>query len=507
MSVELELRGVSKRFGEVVANDRVDLTVRTGEIHAIVGENGAGKSTLMSVLYGLVAPDEGQVLVGGRPVRFRSPLDAISAGLGMVHQSFQLFPTMTVAENVVYGHEPRRGWFLDRGGADERVARLADDYGLGIDPTVRIEALGVGARQRVEILKALFRDARVLILDEPTAVLTPQERDSLFTVLRRLRDDGRTIVFITHKLGEVMALSDRVTVMRRGRVVDEQVTAATSPAALSLAMTGREVDTARRPPDHVPGRTLLEVVDLDVDDDDGARRVRGASFTVAAGEIVGIAGVTGSGQSELVEALVGLRPAAAGLVRLEGAELRGGVRERRDAGIAYVPEDRHGAGSAAPASTRDNLLMGHQWRPRFQRRGWLRRRAIGASAEELVRQYDIKVSSTAQPVGQLSGGNLQKVVVARELAHDAPVLIVEQPTRGVDVGAIEFIHGRIIEHRDADRGVLLISSELWEVLALSTRVLVMFGGRIVAELDPRTTTDVEIGLHMTGAATAGVTGA
>lgn len=500
MSIELALHGVTKRFGSVVANDRVDLTVQSGEIHAIVGENGAGKSTLMSVLYGLVSPDEGDILVSGRPVRFRSPVDAMAAGLGMVHQSFQLFATMTVAENVVYGHEPTRGWLLDRKTANERVAQLAGDFGLGIDPTARVETLSVGALQRVEILKALYRDARVLILDEPTAVLAPQERDSLFDVLRRLRADGRTIIFITHKLNEVMELSDRVTVMRRGRVVDDVATAATSPAALSLAMTGREVDTSRRPPERIPGAVLLEVEDLDVDDDAGNRRVSAVSLTVAEGEIVGIAGVAGSGQTELVEALIGLRATAAGRVRLNGNDLGAGtVSDRRTAGIAYVPEDRHGVGSAGPASARDNLLMGYQWSRRFQRRGWLRRRAVEAHATQLVEQYDIKVSSTAQPVGQLSGGNLQKVVVARELAHDAPVLIAEQPTRGVDVGAIEFIHGRIIEHRDANRGVLLVSAELWEILALSTRVLVMFEGRIVADLDPRTTTDAEIGMYMTGA--------
>ena len=500
MSVELALHGVTKRFGPVVANDRVDLTVQSGEIHAIVGENGAGKSTLMSVLYGLVTPDDGEVLVAGRPVQFRSPVDAMAAGLGMVHQSFQLFATMTVAENVVYGHEPTRGWLLDRTAANERVAALAADFGLGVDPTARVETLSVGALQRVEILKALYRDARVLILDEPTAVLTPQERDNLFDVLRRLRADGRTILFITHKLNEVMQLSDRVTVMRRGRVVEDVATAETSPAALSLAMTGREVDTSRRPPEREPGAVLLDVIGLEVDDDERNRRVTGVSLTVAQGEVVGIAGVAGSGQTELVEALIGLRPTAGGQVVLNGVDLgRGGVSNRRDAGIAYVPEDRHGVGSAGLASARDNLLMGYQWKRRFQRGGWLRRRAVSAHAEQLVEQFDIKVSSTAQPVGQLSGGNLQKVVVARELAHDAPVLIVEQPTRGVDVGAIEFIHGRIIEHRDAGRGVLLVSAELWEILALSTRVLVMFEGRVVADLDPRVTTDVEIGMYMTGA--------
>jgi simple sugar transport system ATP-binding protein len=500
MTIELELRGISKRYPGVVANDGIDLTVHGGEVHAIVGENGAGKSTLMSILYGLVHPDEGEIVVQGRPVHFRSPLDAIAAGLGMVHQAFQLFPTMTVAENVVYGDEPRRGVLMDRAAANRSVSELAESYGLGVDPTARIENLRVGVLQRVEILKALYRDARVLILDEPTAVLTPQERDRLFDVLRRLRQDGKTILFITHKLNEVMALSDRVTVLRRGRVVAEMETSATSPADLSLAMTGRRVDPARRHHEHAPGDPVLTIERLDVDDDEGNRRVKEVDLTVRAGEIVGVAGVTGSGQTELVEAIMGLRAAVGGRVLVDGVDLaHSHVRERRERGIAYVPEDRHRVGAAGLATTRDNLFMGYQWKRRFQRGGWLRRRAITEHAEHLVAAYDIHVSGPEQPVGQLSGGNLQKVLVARELAHEAPVLVVEQPTRGVDVGAIEFIHGRVIEHRDAGRAILLTSAELWEILALSTRIAVMFDGRIVAELDPLTTDDVEIGLYMTGA--------
>ncbi len=502
MSTELELRGISKRYPGVVANDAIDLTVDAGTVHAIVGENGAGKSTLMSILYGLIAPDEGEIFIRGAPAHFRSPLDAMSAGLGMVHQSFRLFPTMTVAENVVYGHEPRKGWLIDRAVTNRIVGDVAASYGLGVDPTARVENLRVGVLQRVEILKALYRDARVLILDEPTAVLTPQERDSLFDVLRRLRADGRTIVFITHKLNEVMALSDRVTVLRRGRVVAELDTNSTSAEELSLAMTGRRVDTSRRRHEHTTGGPVLEIHGLDVTDADGVRRVDGVDLTVRAGEIVGIAGVTGSGQTELVEAIVGLRTATSGRVVVNGTDLADlDVLGRRNRGIAYVPEDRYSVGAASAASTRDNLFMGYQWNQRFQRRGWLRRKAVAAHAKQLIEAFDIQVAGPEQPVAQLSGGNLQKVVVARELAHDAAVLVVEQPTRGVDVGAIEFIHGRIIEHRDAGRAVLLVSAELWEILAVSTRVVVMFDGRIVAELDPRHTDDVEIGLYMTGART------
>jgi general nucleoside transport system ATP-binding protein len=500
MTFELELRSVSKHYPGVVANDAIDLRVRAGEVHAIVGENGAGKSTLMSILYGLVTPDEGEILVRGEPVHFKSPLEAIDAGLGMVHQAFQLFATMTVAENVVYGHEPRRGIFIDRAAANRSVAELAERFDLGVEVSARIEDLGVGTLQRVEILKALYRDARILILDEPTAVLTPQERDGLFEVIRQLRADGRTILFITHKLNEVMATSDRVTVLRRGRVVAESLVADTSPAEMSIAMTGRSVDTARRRHEHPVGERVLTVTGLDVVDATGVRRVEGVDLDVSAGEIVGIAGVTGSGQTEFVEALIGLRRATGGSIRLLDTDLAPlSVRQRRDAGVSYVPEDRQRVGAAGDATTRENLLMGYHWQPRFQRRRWLRRPQVARHAMDLISAFDIQVSGPEQTVRQLSGGNLQKVVVARELSHDTPLLVVEQPTRGVDVGAIEFIHGRLIEQRDAGRAIVLISAELWEILALSTRVLVMFQGRFVAELDPRLTDEAEIGLYMTGA--------
>jgi len=500
MAIELELRSISKRYPGVVANDAIDLTVHAGEVHAIVGENGAGKSTLMSILYGLVTPDEGEILVRGHPVHFRSPLDAIDAGLGMVHQAFQLFPTMTVAENVVFGREPRRGPFIDRARANELVSELADQFGLGVDVNARVEDLGVGALQRVEILKVLYRDARVLILDEPTAVLTPQERSVLFDVIDQLRLAGRTIIFITHKLNEVVETSQRVTVLRRGCVVDEKMVAETTAAEMSLAMTGRNVDPTRRRHEHEAGDRVLEVRGLDVDDAAGARRVHGLDLDVASGEIVGIAGVTGSGQTELVEALLGIRQVAAGTIHLGDVDLRPlDVRDRRDAGLSYVPEDRQRVGSAGGCTTAENVLMGYQWKDRFQRRKWLRRSAVVDHANELIADFDIKVSGPGQHVRELSGGNLQKVVVAREMAHDGPLLVVEQPTRGVDVGAIEFIHGQIIEQRDAGRAIVLISTELWEILALSSRVLVMFNGRIVAELDPTVADEVEIGLHMTGA--------
>lgn len=499
--------GICKRYpgdagdAGVVANDDVSLRVERATIHAVVGENGAGKTTLMSILYGMVEPDAGTITIGSTVHRLRSPADAIAAGIGMVHQKFQLFRSMTVTENVVFGHEPRAGLVIDRGAARRQVEALADDFGLGIDPRARVADLGVGELQRVEILKALYRAADVLILDEPTAVLAPQDRDRLFTVLRRLRDDGRTIVFITHKLNEVMALADRVTVMRRGRVVDNVAVADTSPGELAAAMTGAVIDVNRRVAPNPVGPEVLAVDGVDIVDVDGVGLVHDVSLRVHAGEIVGIAAVAGSGQRPLIEAIVGLRSTAGGTIRLTGAELAGlSVRARRRRGLAYIPEDRHADGTAAAADVAANLLMGSQWQRRFQRRSFLRRRAIDDHADRVIAAYDVRVSSRRQLAGQLSGGNLQKLVVGRELDHGADLLVVEQPTRGVDVRAIEEIHRRLVERRDQGGATLLVSSELSEVLALSTRVLVMFDGRIVAELDPDTTSDREVGAYMTGAA-------
>ncbi|CAN5834658.1 ABC transporter ATP-binding protein [soil metagenome] len=503
MAAELELRGITKRFGAVLANDAVDLSVEAGDIHAVVGENGAGKSTLMSILYGLLPPDDGTIAVRGEETTFASPLEAIEAGLGMVHQSFQLFPTMSVAENVVFRREPTRRGLIDRSASVAAVHRLAEAYGLSVDPTAAVEDLSVGVLQRVEILKALYRDARVLILDEPTAVLTPQERDRLFEVLRLLRADGRTIVFITHKLGEVMTISDRVTVLRRGRSVADLVTAETTATEISHHMTGRNVELTRSPPMTRPGPPVLTVGGLFVVDDHGLEAVGGVDITVRAGEIVGLAGVAGNGQSELVEAITGLRPAAEGRVRLGEADITSSdVASRRRAGMAYIPEDRHRVGTARAATVEDNLLMGFQSTPSIATRGWLDLAAVAEHANALVARFDVKVSSMSDPVGTLSGGNLQKVVVAREMAHEAPLLIAEQPTRGVDVGAIEFVHAQLTSFRDAGGAVLLVSAELSEIQTLSSRILVMFEGSLVAELDPDEVTEVDIGLHMTGSGAA-----
>jgi ABC-type uncharacterized transport system ATPase subunit len=497
---ELEATGVVKRYGAVLANDRVDLVVERGEIHAVMGENGAGKSTLMSILYGLVEPDAGEIRLRGEPVRFRSALDAIARGMGMVHQSFKLFNALTVWENVTYAREPRRGVFIDRRAARRRVADLGRRHHLEVDPDALVGSLSVGVRQRVEILKALHREARLLILDEPTAVLTPQERDGLFRVLKTFVADGRTILFVTHKINEVMAISDRVTVLRDGRVIETMTTRETSESAIVRALIGRSIVRVDKPPARL-GPPLLEVVALTVRGSGGRPRLDRATFTVRAGEIVGVAGVAGNGQTELVQALTGARVPDAGLVRINGIDLTAaGVDRHRAAGLAHIPEDRASVGTALAASAAENLAMGFHRRPPLARGRLIDRSALTALARDLIARFDIRIGSESLPVGTLSGGNLQKVVVARELAHGAPVLIAEQPTRGVDVGAIQFIHGRLLAEREHGHAVLLVSAELSEILALADRVLVMFEGRIVADLPRENADEQTLGFLMAGLA-------
>ncbi|WP_406294487.1 ABC transporter ATP-binding protein [Embleya sp. NBC_00888] len=498
---EVEMRGIVRRFPGVLANDRVDLRVERGEIHAVMGENGAGKSTLMSILYGLQRPDAGHILLRGSEHSFGSPVQAIAAGLGMVHQGFKLFPSLTVTENVVYGSEPTRRGLVDRAAARARVAALVETHGLHVPPDARVADLPVGVQQRVEILKLLYRDARVLILDEPTAVLTPAEADRLLEVIRGLARSGRTILLVTHKLGEVMAVSDRVTVLRDGRVTARLATAETTPAEIALAMTGRRIDLDRTHPAGAPAAEVLDVRGLTVSAGRGAKPlVEDVSLTVRAGEIVGVAGVAGNGQSELVEALAGLRPSSAGRVLVAGHDVKdASVQHRRQAGLAYVPEDRATVGAARDASLADNLAMGfHRSPPLAGRGGFLRRTAIREHAARVIERFGVKAASSAVTIGTLSGGNQQKAILGREITHDAPLLLVEQPTRGVDIGSIENIHARLIEYRDAGHGILLVSAELSEILALSDRVLVMYEGRIVAELS-RAEADVHtIGLAMAG---------
>ena len=498
---EIEAIGIVKRYGGLVANDCVDLSVDRGEIHGVMGENGAGKTTLMSILFGLQAPDAGEIRVRDAAVRFRSPLDAMAAGMGMVHQSFKLFASLNVWENIVYGAEPTRGPFIDRRAARAQVTELAERHRLAVDPDATVGELSVGVRQRVEILKALYRHARVLILDEPTAVLTPPERDALFAVLRRLASDGRTVLFVTHKLHEVTAITDRVTILRDGRTVANLRTANTDAAEIVRAMTGRNVNLKVEKRQVQPGDALLKAVDVMIESPSGKRVVDRVSLTVRSGEIVGIAGVAGNGQNELVEALVGLRNPDSGHVEVCGRDVtEADVATHRAAGLAYIPEDRAAVGSALEATAADNLAMGFHRTAPLASALFVNPRAFAEQARALIRRFAIRIANERVNVGTLSGGNLQKIVVARELAHEALALIAEQPTRGLDVGATEHIHGLLVAERDRGCAVLLVSAELSEILALSDRVLVMFEGRILADLPQERADEQSVGLLMAGRA-------
>ncbi len=494
----LEMRGITKRYPGVVANDHISLTVRPGEIHALLGENGAGKTTLMNVLYGLATPDEGEILLDDQPVRIDGPADAIARGINMVHQHFMLVPVLTVAENILLGEETMANRiFLDRAEAHRRIVELGRRFGFEIDPDVKVGSLSVGWQQRVEILKALYRNARILVLDEPTAVLTPQETEEIFAVLRRLAAEGHSIVFISHKLYEVLEIADRITVIRRGRVVGERAPAETNEDELAELMVGREVQlTVDRGESH-PGDTVLQVRDLRVKDDRGSEVVRGVSLEVRAGEILGIAGVAGNGQDELVEALIGLRHPTAGTVILGGEETTGrSPRSMNEAKVAYVPADRHRFGLVLPFPVADNLVLTSYYRPPFARSILRNDAAIHEAAVASISEFDVRTPSADVPTGTLSGGNQQKVVVAREFGRDLSLLILDQPTRGLDVGSIEFIHKQAIAKRDAGTAILLVSAELDEVLEMSDRIAVMYRGEIVATVDGRTADKGEIGVLM-----------
>jgi len=497
----LELRGITKRFGTLTANDAIDFDLRRGEVHALLGENGAGKSTLMNVVYGMLAPDEGEILVDGRPVTPKGPRDAMRAGVGMVFQHFMLIPVMTVAENFVLGAEPTgAGGLLDQRGARERLVALSERYGLAVDPDARVQDISVGQQQRVEILRALDRGAKVLVLDEPTAVLTAQETAELVKVLRTLRESGTSIVFISHKLKEILEISDRVTVLRRGKAVGTVNTADVGEADLARLMVGREVllRVDKAPPS--VGPPLLEVTDLHVRDERGLPAVDGASFSVHGGEIVAVAGVDGNGQSELIDAICGLRAPESGSIRVGGRETAGlDPRQVLDAGIAHIAEDRQRRGLVLDFTLAENLAL-RDYR-RHTRFGLLDPRRMVDRARGLLKEYDVRGGEPGTMARSLSGGNQQKVVIAREIDEEPKVLVAAQPTRGLDVGAIEFVHRRLIAERDAGRGVLLFSLELEEVLGLADRILVIFDGRIVEELPP-TVTEEEIGLAMTGGARA-----
>jgi general nucleoside transport system ATP-binding protein len=499
-STVLEMRGITKRFPGIVANDHVDFDLRKGEVHALLGENGAGKSTLMNILYGLYRADEGEIRMSGKAVTFGSAKDAIDRGIGMVHQHFMLIPVMSVAENIVLEVEPRRaGVLLDYDAAVERVREISKQFGLAVDPRAKIENISVGQQQRVEILKALYRGADVLILDEPTAVLTPQEAGELFAIIKSLQADGTSIIFISHKLNEVLEIADRITVLRRGKRIDSVPREGATEEGLARMMVGREVllRVEKRPSE--PGEPLLEVKDLSVNDDRGLPAVREVSFTVHAGEIVGLAGVEGNGQSELIEAITGLRAAHDGEVVVGGTTIgHPTARRMLDAGVGHIPEDRQRRGLVLEFTIAENIALHDYHLAPDSRWGWLFPRRLVQRAARLIREFDVRGGGPHTRGGALSGGNQQKVVAAREIARDPRVLVAAQPTRGLDVGAIEYLHRRLVEERDEGRAILLISLELDEILSLSDRILVMYEGRIVGEHARDTTEEEEIGLEMLG---------
>jgi general nucleoside transport system ATP-binding protein len=503
--VNLELQGITKRFGSLVANDHIDLSIAPGTIHALLGENGAGKSTLMNILYGLMQPDEGKILADGQTITVHSPKDALAAGIGMVHQHFMLVPVFTVAENVALGHEETKtlGW-LDRRRMRAKVRDLSEQYGLRVDADALTEDLPVGVQQRVEILKALVRDAQVLILDEPTAVLTPGETEDLFRIMRELRASGKAIVFISHKLKEVQAIADTVTILRRGKVVGQRPPS-TSEDELAALMVGRNVQLRVSKTAARPGRVVLDVKDLmvpaghaDLPGEEHAPAVNGLTFRVRAGEILGIAGVQGNGQTELCEALMGLLPTTSGSVHLNDRDITGSTPQARlRGGIGYIPEDRQQDGLVSSFPVSENIVLDTYDRRPYASGLALNLTAIRETAEQRVKEYDIRTQSIATPVGTLSGGNQQKVILAREVGRNVSLLLASQPTRGLDVGSIEFVHKRIIEERDRGAAVILVSSELDEIYALSDRIAIMYEGRFTGFRPPDVPVE-ELGLLMAG---------
>ncbi len=504
--MSLELRGITKQFGSLVANDEINFKVESGEIHAILGENGAGKSTLMNIVYGLLSPDKGEILVDGKEIKINSPLDALAAGIGMVHQHFMLIPVFTVAENIVLGHEKtNRAGLLDLETARQEIIRVSKEFNFEVDPDALIEDLPVGIQQRVEIIRALIYNSKILILDEPTAVLTPQETDELLTNMKKLRDSGRSIVFITHKLREVKAVADKISIIRRGKVVGT-VDPSASQSEMASLMVGRPVDLTVEKATSNPGRKILEIDNLSVLDPSGRALASKINLSVAAGEVVAVAGVQGNGQSELAEAIVGLREHLTGSIKLSNNELIGRtVDECLKAGIAYVPESRELDGLISSFSITENLILDTHAEAPYSK-GLLYKPAVAAKvALERIKEFDIRAQSASDPASSLSGGNKQKVVLARELSRPVELVVVCQPTRGLDVGSIEFVHQRLISERDSGRAVLLFSTELDEVFALADRIAIMYRGEIIA-IVPSTASREEVGLYMAGIQSASTKG-
>ncbi len=501
MSVAVRLKGITKRFPGVLANDRIDLVVEAGEIHAICGENGAGKSTLMKILYGMQAPDEGSIEVLEQERTFSSPREAINVGIGMVHQHFMLADNLTVLENVILGAEPSKGSLIDFATARSRLRELGDAYGLELDLEDTVGTLEVGERQRIEIIKILYRGARILILDEPTAVLVPQEVEELFRNLRELKAEGHTIIFIDHKLDEVLAIADTITVLRQGRSVARVKPEDVTAQDLAELMVGSELPTPETREVTVTDRTAVEVKGISVVDDTGVTRLRDVGFSVQCGEIVGVAGVEGNGQGELVEAILGIAPVTGGSIHLHGDDVTGwSVRQRREAGLGYIPEDRHRRGLLLPAPVWENGILGHQTRNRFlSSRVWIDEDASKDHATNVIERFDVRTPGVHTPVHALSGGNQQKLVVGREMATDCNPLIAAHPTRGIDVGSQAAVWEDLRRARAEGLGLLLISADLEELIGLSDTLLVMLRGEIVARLDPAKVTPRELGAYMTGA--------
>ncbi|MCH1642685.1 ABC transporter ATP-binding protein [Paenibacillus timonensis] len=495
----VELKQITKRFPGVVANDSISLTLRKGEIHALLGENGAGKSTLMNILFGLYQPDEGSIEMNGQPVTIDNPNKAIKLGIGMVHQHFKLVQPFTVTENIILGMEPKKGLKIDYKSASAQVAKLSEQYGLEVDPNSKIHDISVGMQQRVEIMKILFRGADILIFDEPTAVLTPQEIEELMAIMRRLVAEGKSIILITHKLKEIMEISDRVTIIRRGKVIDTVETDKTNPKELAEKMVGRGVSFKVDKDEPQIGQPVLQLNDLKAKDKHGIHVLNGLKLEVRAGEIVGIAGVDGNGQSELIEAITGLRKIESGSIKLSGKEITNlPARKIIESGLSHIPEDRHKHGLVLDFSISENMVLETYYQAPYSKGGFLNQRAIDEHAKQLVEAFDVRTPSVETKARSLSGGNQQKAIIAREIDKNPDLLIAAQPTRGLDVGAIEFVHKQLIEQRDQGKAVLLISFELDEIMNVSDRIAVIYEGRIVGEVLPQETNDQELGLMMAG---------